>query len=542
MSSPSMPNIDLNPHDWEEVRRILKTYVPEYDVWAFGSRAEWSAKAYSDLDLAVITDQPLPISTSSALKEAFAESTLSIKVDVVDWATTSESFRGIIKSNKIIIQFGEAALAKWTYKKLIDCTRDGSLSYGIVQPGQHAENGIPIIRVNNFNNGQLRLYDVLRVSPEIEAKYKRTRLKGGEVLLTLVGSTGLSAVVPDELAGWNIARAVAVIRPRPEIGANWINICLQTKDAHQFLDERANTTVQKTLNLADVRDLPIPLPPSEVKEQIEAIAMSLSDKIEFNRQINQTLEQIAQAIFKSWFLDFEPVRAKMQAKEEGRDPEGAAMRAISSKSEEELDHLSPEQHKQLSATAAQFPDELVESELGEIPKGWETRKIETLLKRLSSKVRYTKDEVKPYGSIPVFEQGSGLVLGYHDAKAGFVVTSEDPAFIFGDHTCVIHLACQPFDISQNVIPLKGNDRSTLWVYYAVKDKQVFQEYRRHWMELIAKDVVVAPEAVCKAFAKIISSLHLYMEANVRQNCELEALRDTLLPKLLSGEMELKEVS
>lgn len=70
----------------------------------------------------------------------------------------------------------------WSCKRLADCTVDGNISYGIVQPGQYDESGIPIIRVNNVNNGQLDLKDVLKVSPAIEKKYARTRLKGGEVL------------------------------------------------------------------------------------------------------------------------------------------------------------------------------------------------------------------------------------------------------------------------------------------------------------------------------------------------------------------------
>ena len=275
--------------------------------------------------------------------------------------------------------------------------------------------------------------------------------------------------------------------------------------------------------------------PDDLDEQntIALILSSFNNKIELNRQINQTLEQIAQTIFKSWFVDFEPVKAKIAAKAAGRDPERAAMCAISGKLEPELDQLPPEQRQQLAATATLFPDELVESELGLIPVGWEVRKVESLLTRLSSKVRYSKDQVKPYGVTPVFEQGSGVLLGYHDGTAQFAATPEEPAFIFGDHTCVTHLACEPFDISQNVIPLKGSDRPTLWVYYAVKDKQEFQEYRRHWMELVAKDAVVPTAPISQTFAGRVSIIHSMLDSNVRQNLELMTLRDTLLPKLLS---------
>ncbi len=211
----------------------------------------------------------------------------------------------------------------WNCKRLLDCTEDQAISYGIVQPGQYVDNGVPVIRVTNINDGQLLLDDVLRVSTEIESKYRRTRLKGGEVLLTLVGSTGQSKIVTDELIGWNVARAIAVIRPAVDIGSNWINICLQSTDTKHFLDVRANTTVQKTLNLKDVRDIPILLPPEGTRKAIEAIATTLANKIQLNHQLNQTLEEIAQAIFKSWFVDFEPVKAKIAALEAGGSEDDA---------------------------------------------------------------------------------------------------------------------------------------------------------------------------------------------------------------------------
>lgn len=104
MTEQEMPPIDLNLHDWAIVRDILKGHVPQYEVWAFGSRARWTAKAYSDLDLAVVTEQPLDWPVSTALSEAFDESDLPIKVDVVDWAATSETFRKIIAKQKVVIQ------------------------------------------------------------------------------------------------------------------------------------------------------------------------------------------------------------------------------------------------------------------------------------------------------------------------------------------------------------------------------------------------------------------------------------------------------
>lgn len=95
--------IDLRPGDWTEVQRVLQMCIPGYEVWAFGSRVKGTAKSYSDLDLAVISEQPLPLDLLAALREAFDGSDLTIKVDVVDWAQTSPSFRKIIAENKVVI-------------------------------------------------------------------------------------------------------------------------------------------------------------------------------------------------------------------------------------------------------------------------------------------------------------------------------------------------------------------------------------------------------------------------------------------------------
>ena len=96
--------IDISCKHWAMVRDILHQHVPEYEVWAFGSRAKGTAKPYSDLDLAIITDQAMSLAVSAALENEFTESDLPWKVDIVDWATTSASFRKIIEQQKVIVQ------------------------------------------------------------------------------------------------------------------------------------------------------------------------------------------------------------------------------------------------------------------------------------------------------------------------------------------------------------------------------------------------------------------------------------------------------
>jgi type I restriction enzyme S subunit len=100
----AQPVIDISPENWQIVREILQRYVPDREVWAFGSRAKWTAKEFSDLDLAIIGDTPLSIALTADMKEAFQESALPFKIDIVDWASITPSFRQVIQAAKIQIQ------------------------------------------------------------------------------------------------------------------------------------------------------------------------------------------------------------------------------------------------------------------------------------------------------------------------------------------------------------------------------------------------------------------------------------------------------
>ncbi|MBF0627410.1 MAG: nucleotidyltransferase domain-containing protein [Magnetococcales bacterium] len=100
------PAIDLLPEHWEIVREILQRLVPDRAVWAFGSRARWMAKPYSDLDLAILGEESLMLGTLADLHEAFGASDLPFKVDVVEWAMTAEGFRRIVERDAVVVQKG----------------------------------------------------------------------------------------------------------------------------------------------------------------------------------------------------------------------------------------------------------------------------------------------------------------------------------------------------------------------------------------------------------------------------------------------------
>ncbi|HAR30359.1 MAG TPA: hypothetical protein DCR65_02475 [Gammaproteobacteria bacterium] len=106
MTEQQTPPIDIHPDHWAIVREILRERVPQYEVWAFGSRVTGRSKPFSDLDLAIISQEPLGLDVGATLREDFAESDLPWKVDIVDWATTTDSFRRIIERDKVVIQKG----------------------------------------------------------------------------------------------------------------------------------------------------------------------------------------------------------------------------------------------------------------------------------------------------------------------------------------------------------------------------------------------------------------------------------------------------
>ncbi len=427
----------------------------------------------------------------------------------------------------------------WEFKTIDELLEHPkAISVGVMYPGSDTDGGVPLIKVSDVKNGAIASRPSFCISKKVDEEYKRTRLNGSELLLTLVGNPGDCVIVTDEMCGWNVARALAVIRLKDTQLRSWIRYVLASKPAQHLIEARLNTTVQKTLNLKDVREIGIPIPPKEERDSITKIIDSIEKKTLINTQINQTLESIAQAIFKSWFIDFDPVRAKIVAKQNGADPELAAMCVISGKSEAELRQMAKEDFAELQATAALFPDELVESELGEVPKGWSVSKVDDILKRIKIKKRFKKNDVNEFGQTFVLEQGSNIILGFHDNEGSISASKEEPAFIFGDHTCITRLMLSNFDVSENVIAVKGKERNSYWTYYAIKDLQKFQEYRRHWMELTSKQVVVADVRLTDYFAKKVKILHEDIEYSLRENLVLMNLRNTLLPKLLSGEISV----
>lgn len=399
----------------------------------------------------------------------------------------------------------------WDYVPLDQLAHKNSVTYGVVQPGTALSEGVSIVRVNNFKDGRIELADLMQIAPAIEAKYSRTRLQGGEVLLTLVGSVGQVAVASKALSGFNVARAVAVIHPVQDIEPEWIALCLRSPLSQHLLGSRANTTVQTTINLKDLRALPIPLPSGPERQRIAVVMGALDDRIALLRETNGTLEAIAQALFKSWFVDFDPVRDKA----EGLEPGG-------------MD----------AATAALFPDSFEESELGLVPSGWKVGKVEDLMELPYGKALKATDRVD--GPVPVY--GSGGITGCHNESL-----VNGPSVIVGRKGTVgsLYWEDRPFFPIDTVFYVR-TDNPLTYCYYLLQtlgledmntDGAVPGLNRNNAYRL---PVVVATTSIIESFDEIVSSLRNKMFSNSQHTQTLTQLRDTLLPRLISGQLRLPE--
>jgi type I restriction enzyme S subunit len=417
---------------------------------------------------------------------------------------------------------------KWLrLRELVD--QDRGICYGIVQPGGHAPNGVPMVNSQDIFDGGVAGTIDFRVAPELHARFSRSALRGGEVLLTLVGANfGRVAVAPARLAGCNCARPVGVIPVLED--APFVMFCLRSPLSRMFMDNWANTTAQPTLNLKEVAELPIPVPPRSERSAIARILSALDDKIEVNRKTNETLEAIARALFKSWFVDFDPVRAKM----EGR----------------RLDGMN-------EATAALFPRALEDSSVGPVPTGWRVEPLDAVAHFLNGLAlqKFPAEPGAPYlPVIKIAQLRAGDTASADRASTSvprdYVIVDGDVLFSWsGSLEAVIWcggrgaLNQHLFKVTSTHVPRWFYFR---WVREHLPEFQRIAADKATTMGHIQRGhltralVVVPPAQILEHVGRILEPFDKrWMEAKLETR-SLMALRDTLLPKLMSGELRVRD--
>ena len=417
----------------------------------------------------------------------------------------------------------------------LDSLTETPITYGVVKPGGHDDaTGVKFIRAGDIANGRILVEQLRTVTRRVSAQYARTLLRGGELLVSLVGNPGQVAIAPASLKDANIARQVGLVRLNAGVDTRFVKYFLLSPAGQGSLGAHSRGSVQQVINLRDLKTVKIPLPPLSEQRRIAHILGPLDDKIELNRRMNRTLESMARSIFKSWFVDFDPVRAKAA----GQPPPG----------------LKPE-------LAALFPDAFQDSELGQIPKGWRVGRVDDLA-HINARTLGRRDTlgIIDYVEISEVMRGEvGTITRYtrgeepsrarrclqHGDTVLSTVRPDRGAYFLTLYPTESLIASTGFAV---LTPKDGN-----WAFlHAATTQPGFGEelgrladggaYPAIRAEVVGGRELPIPECpqLTAAFDRVAQPLFLKANANRRLCSTLAALRDTLLPKLISGELRVPD--
>jgi type I restriction enzyme S subunit len=487
-----------------------------------------------------------------------------------------------------------------------------------------------------------------RIDAETHAALKRSQLKEGDVLFSMAGVyIGKTAVVPKDILPANTNQAVGIVRlDQSRAHPRFIDYFLRNPSYNLFLNNLVSQSAQPNLNLTEIRNLPIALPPLAEQKAIAAVLGALDDKIELNRRMNATLEAMARALFQSWFVDFDPVRQNMDAKPQAREnpipeaanlPDGEAggvwftyaieceggslyigqtdnlrrrwKQHVDGKGAEwtkthppvalvywekhdsleaavtreaklksgsgrewlkrevsagrQAPNLDPLSARQAGATAALFPASFQDSELGHIPKGWEVCPLSDKIELLSGGTPKTSEPDYWDGDIPWYSVKDApaesdvwvIQTEKHVTKLGI---ENSAAQILPEGTTIISargtvgklaLVGTPMAMNQSCYGVRGvKGYADYFTYFALQRATAELQQRTHGtvFDTITRqtfetlDCIFPPAALTRAFDKTVAPLVAQLRANLHQSRTLATLRDTLLPKLLSGELSVAE--
>ena len=429
------------------------------------------------------------------------------------------------------------------------------------------EEAVPVIRGINLNGDQFSDDGFVFVNEEKADELYRNLAYPGDIVFTQRGTLGQVAIIPENVRfeRYVVSQSQMKLTVNKKIADSYyIYLYFRSAEAKRVIGNNAIIGGVPHINLGILKAIEIPLPSLSVQKRIVGIIKNLDDKIKGNRQANQTLEQIAQAIFKSWFVYFEPTRAKITAKQNGQDPERAAMAAISGKTLEELDQLSPEQQQQLKSTASLFPDVLTDSELGEIPEGWKINPLSKMVELIGGGTPKKSENDYWGGEIPWFSVKDSPIEG--DV---FVIDTElkitdlglrksstkllpEGVTIISARGTVGRLALVgiPTAMNQSCYGVKGSNGIGVYLnYFNLKEGVSILQQNSHGavFDTITRNtfetVVIAESAIGLKyeFEKNVSGVFDKIKNNLFENKSLEGVRDALIPKLLAGDLKVDEV-
>jgi type I restriction enzyme S subunit len=401
-----------------------------------------------------------------------------------------------------------------------------------------ADNGYPYVAIPQLKGGRLELTGVRRISPEhFDEWTRKAKPQHHDVILSRRCNPGETAYVP---AGLQCALGQNLVLLRADgkkIFPPFLRWLVRGTDWWEQVSTFINVgAVFDSLKCADIPNFRLPIPPLTEQTAIAAVLGALDDKIELNRRMNATLEAMARALFQSWFVDFDPVRARL----DGREPVG----------------LDP-------GTAALFPDTFQETYLGHIPTGWSVGRVGDLsdFSRLTVNPGGFPDEFFDHYSLPAFDEGRTPKAELGSAiMSNKLVVSQDCVLLskLNPHIPRIRLpdlhptrrsVCSTEFIVASYRP--GYSRELLFslftsdafasTYCTLVTGTTGSHQRIRPESVLDMRTVIPPKPLVEAFTAVAKPLFDQINRNIDQSRTLATLRDTLLPKLLSGELQVPDV-
>ena len=436
----------------------------------------------------------------------------------------------------------------WGTKRLGEVANINPDAIGRDWPHPH----LRYIDISSVGVGQIESPPQMIKVSDAPSRAKRLVRKGDTVLSTVRPNRRSMFFASEPSDDWVVSTGFVVLRPNIKlVEPRFLYTCVFNQDFTEYLITREKGAAYPAVSPEDIANAEIPIPPLKEQQAIACILGAFDDKIELNRQMNRTLEEMARAIFKSWFVDFDPVHAKaaVRSAHPGWTNEQISRAACP--------NLKPE-------IAELFPDSFEDSKLGEIPRGWKVRPIGDVVQILGGGTPSTKEPAYWEGSIHPFCTPKDMAsltdpvllqTERHLTDKGLAKVSSGQlplgTVLLSSRAPIGYLAVAetPISINQGIIAMVcDGELPNLYVLHWTKSNMdriltnangsTFMEISKRNFRPIAA-VVPSPE-VLNDFMRVVEPMHRRVVSSLKQIRQLANLRDFLLPRLISGDLVVAE--
>lgn len=372
-------------------------------------------------------------------------------------------------------------------------------------------------------------------------------LRKGDLIVAMTeqaeGLLGSSAIIPkSEIYLHNQRLGLVQIVDDSLLDKYFLYYLFNTRNVRAQIRASANGAKVRHTSPSRIYEVNVDIPNVDAQRRIASILGAYDDLIENNLRRIKILEEMAQNLYREWFVNF---RFPGHKKHGPRPATNEACKPTPSPSPdgrgrgEGASVLSGRGRGEGSFHESGWQP----SPLGPIPTGWEVTHVENLVERIPSGKKYDQKTASSSGLVPILDQGKSGIIGYHDDEPGVMASQEDPVIVFANHTCYQRLISFSFSAIQNVLPFipsKNYSRNIYWLHLATKDLVAFNDYKGHWPEFMSKKCLVPSEIVTHEFGRIVKPTFQILHTLERKNNVLRRTRDLLLPKLISGEVEVTQ--